>query len=731
MPPPARPDALPRVAARGPTARVAVLAGLALLVAALAAGAALFGAAVVGGPAASSAVPAAAASPLGLPVSFGRNVGQADLDVRFLAHAPGGTLFLTSREAIVALAAPGDGSAAPDVLRMRLLGADATPEPVGRARRPGTANYLVGDASRWRRGVPTYGRVGYRGVYRGIDLSYHAARGQLEYDFDVAPGADPSRIGLQLQGARALRIDERGRLVVQLTHRTMVQDAPRVYQLRGGARRAVDARYELRGPRSVGFAVGPYDRSAALVIDPTIGWSTYLGGSANDVATAIAVDRAGNSYVTGTTTSADLPLRRPLRARHRGKPVDAFVAKIDRAGRLVYATYLGGDGYTDGRGIAVDRGGHAYVTGGTGSHDFPVKRAVQPDYGGGPFDAYVTKLSRSGSAIVYSTFDGGPFNDRAYAIAVDDAGAAVAAGRTAHDGFPTRGRLETGAEGGAFVTKLAAGGRRVEYSTVLGGADPSNSSNTVFAVALDRNSNAYVTGITSAPDFPTVRPVQARYRGTRSNAFVTRIDARGTQIDYSTFLGGSTEDEGLAIAVDGTGAAYVAGHTSSKDFPLAGPPLPGGAPGDGSNAFVAKLAPGGRSLAYSVLLGGSGEDAANAIAVNRLGNAFVAGTTTAADFPVTPGAVQPRLAGRSDAFVTALGRTGSSLLLSTYVGGARAEAGLGIALDRAGDAYVTGQTDSSDFPLLRPIQDPPSKRPPTEGGGGAAFVTKVFTHGGR
>jgi hypothetical protein len=368
------------------------------------------------------------------------------------------------------------------------------------------------------------------------------------------------------------------------------------------------------------------------------------------------------------------------------------------------------------------------VTGGTGSHDFPVKRAVQPDYAGGPFDAYVTKLSASGRAIVYSTFNGGPFNDRGYAIAVDDAGVAVATGRTAHDSFPTAGRLEPGPEGGAFVTKLGARGR-VVYSTVLGGPDPSNSSNTGFAVALDRHSNAYVTGITSAPDFPTVRAVQARYRGMNSNAFVTRIDARGSAIGYSTFLGGGVEDEGLGIAVDGAGAAYVTGHTSSPDFPVAGPALPGVAAGDGSSAFVTKVAPGGRSLGYSVLLGGSGEDAANAIAVNRLGNAFVAGTTSAADFPVAPGAVQPHLSGPSDAFVTALGRSGSTLLSSTYLGGAGAEIGLGLALDRAGDAYVTGQTGSADFPLLRPFQGPPSKRPPAAGGGGAAFVTKVSVHG--
>jgi len=710
--------AAPRVPARERTGRVAVVLGAALLVLAIAAAAAMIGAAILGAPEVSRPEQRSSVTPLGLPLSFEPNVGQARDEVRFLAHAPGGTLYLTPREAVVALVAPGGA----DVLRMRVVGGRRAAAPVGKQPRPGRVNYLVGDASRHRHDVPTFGRVVYRGVYRGIDLAYHGSRGALEYDFELAPYADPSAIRLELRGARDVRIDARGRLVVKLAHRTLVQDAPRVYE--GDARRAVRGRYVLRGPRAVGFAVGAHDRSAPLVIDPTIAWSTYLGGAANDVGTAIAVDRAGSTYVAGSTSSADLPLRRPLQRKRRGRPIDAFVAKLDRQGRLVYATYLGGSRYTDARGIAVDAGGHAYVTGATASHDFPRKRAVQREYGGGPFDAYVTKLSASGRSLVYSTLNGGPFNDRGYAIAVDDAGVAVAVGRTAHDSFPTVGRIAPGPAGGAFVTKLAAGGRRVVYSTVLGGADRRNSSNTAFAVALGRDANAYVTGITSAPDFPTARAFQRRNRAAKSTAFVSRIDARGTAIVSSSYLGGSIEDEGLGIAVDRAGAAYVTGHTASPDFPTVGPPLPGSRP-DGPDAFVAKVAPGGRALAYSVLLGGDGEDAGNAIAVNRFGNAFVAGSTTAADFPVTPGSAAPR---SSDAFVAALGRGGSSFVYSMALGGSGDDVGLGLALDPGGDAHVTGQTSSPDFPTLAPAQGPPSKRPASAGGGGSAFVTRISTH---
>jgi hypothetical protein len=265
------------------------------------------------------------------------------------------------------------------------------------------------------------------------------------------------------------------------------------------------------------------------------------------------------------------------------------------------------------------------------------------------------------------------------------------------------------------------------YSTVFGGADPTNSSNTAFAVALDRRSNAYVTGITSARDFPTVRALQATYGAGRSNAFVTKIDAGGTAIDFSTYLGGGGEDEGVAIAVDGAGSAYVAGHTTSEDFPASRSPLSGSL-GDRSDAFVTKLAANGSVLAYSVLLGGSGDDAANAIAVDRYGSAWVAGATTSPDYPTTQGAVQPSPAGGGDVFVTALGRTGSRIAFSTYLGGSAAETSLGLALDRATDAYVAGQTQSADFPTVRPIQPAPSKRAENAGGGGAAFVTKLSMH---
>jgi hypothetical protein len=661
---------------------------------------------------------------VGIPLSFERNVGQAQRGVRFLARGPGSTLYLSRAEAAIAVAASRSAQGTTDLLRMRLVGANRNPSLGPAQRQPGTVNYLVGDKADWRRQIPTYGRVTYRGVYHGIDLAYHGSAGQLEYDFDVAPGADPRKITMQMTGARALRLDAAGRLEIALAHSTLVQQAPVVYQVRDGVRREISGRYVLRGSRHVGFAIGAHDPATPLVIDPKITFSTYLGGSKNDVATSVAVDRAGNTYVAGSTTSSDLVVRNPIAPRRPAR-LDAFVTKISPGGRLVYSTYLGGEAYTDGRGIAVDRLGHAYVTGGTGSHQFPTVNAFQPDYGGGPFDAYVAKLSVSGRSLLYSTFLGGPRNDRGYAIAVDTKGSAVVGGRTAHDGFVYAGRLHPGLKGGAFVTKLAASGKHLVYSTVLGGNASDNTSDTAFGVALDAHSDAYITGITAAADFPTTsNAVQPRYGGGLSNAFVTKINARGSAILYSTYLGGSGEDEGLGIAVDRAGSAFVTGHTTSPDFPTAGSALLGAPIGDASGAFVTKLATTGRSLVYSIRLGGNGEDAGNAIAVTPAGNAYVTGQTSSPDFPVA-NAVQAHLAGPSDAFVTSLSRDGSNAIYSTYLGGSGPDDGTAIALDRRGTSYLVGQTESPDFASIRPVQPPPAKRATTAGGGGSAFLTKV------
>ncbi len=616
-----------------------------------------------------------------LPLAFEPNLGQVDPAVRFLARGAGGSIYLTRGEATLALGRT-------DVLRLRLVGARRGAAISGAGVLPGRVGHLRAGTAH---AGPTFGAVVYRGVYPGVDLRFHGTGGRLEYDFDVAAGADPGLIAVAMVGARALRLDAAGDLEVRLATTTLVERAPRVYQVVAGGRRPVSGRYVLDGLGRVGFALGPYDRGRPLVIDPTV----RLGGGAADAGRAIAVDRAGATYVTGDTTSAAFPTRHPIAGHRPGAGVEAFVTKLDAAGRLVYSTYLGGSRYTSGRGIAVDAAGDAYVTGATNSTDFPTsRRALQRSYGGGPFDAFVTKLDPSGTALAYSTFLGDTHYDEGNAIAVDARGRAVVAGRTVSPNFPAVGRLEPHVVSGAFVARVDPAGSALSYAAVLGGASPANHGDTAFAVAVDPGGAAYLTGVTNSADLNLTHPIQAALGG-GSDAFVAKIDAGGTAVVYCTYLGGSGDEIGRGIAADGDGNAYVTGQTTSSDFPTTLALQAVGA--GGADAFVTKLSPDGGALVYSTYLGGSRDDAGAGIAVDRARDVWVTGQTTSPDFPLAH-AAQPGEAGGADAFVTEIDRTGRSVVRSTYLGGRGNDGGLGVAVDRRGRVHVTGQAGSRDFP---------------------------------
>jgi hypothetical protein len=633
-------------------------------------------------PVRNAAPPAASRAPA-LPVTFERNVGQADRRVRFVARGPDGLLLLSAGEATLFPARAGASS-----LRMRLAGAGRRAAPHGARRRSAGTNYLVGDdPARWRRGVPTYDEVRYRGVYPGVDLRYHGGGGGLEYDFELAPGADPGAIAIDMLGARRLRVDARGDLRATLAGRTVVQRAPRVYQRVEGARRPLRGRFVLLGPRRVGFALGAYDRTRPLVIDPTIAFSGTLGGAGADAARAIAVDGGSSMYVTGETTSLDFPrVGAPRRAPRRVQTA-AFVAKLDPDGRVLYSTVLGGSRFSAGHGIAVDDAGRAYVTGATNATDFPTTgAALQRSYGGGPFDAFVTALDATGRQLRYSTFLGDTHYDEGNAIALDSAGRAVIAGRTVSPHFPRKGGLLPPVDGGAFVTKLARSGSALVFSAVFGGDDRGNHGNTAFGVAVDGQDSTYATGVTNAASFPTAGPLQGTLAG-GGDAFVVKIGPAGRKVVYSTYLGGGADDSGRAIAADAEGNAYVTGVTSSSDFPRRGRQVATGGAGD---AFVAKLEPDGRTLGYATRLGGSDDDGGFSIATDAEGSAYVTGATGSPDFPL----VQP-VARSGGAFVSALAPDGASLRFSTRLGGDATGAGLGIAVDRSGAVAIAGQSGST------------------------------------
>ena len=644
-----------------------------------------------------------AGRPSGRPAVFEPNVGQVDPRVRFLSRARGYTLYLTDTEAVLALnGGPGDGT----VLRMSLVGAQRSPRVTGVGKLPGIVNYFIGDdPARWRTNIPTYSGVKYAGVYPGVDVVYYGRDGQLEYDFVVAPGADPRALTLAFEGPDKLDVDAQGNLVLRTAAGELRLRKPLVYQEVDGTRKPVAGAYVLKSRDRVGFQVAAYDTGKPLVIDPGLEYASYLGGSRDDRGLGIAVDAAGNVYVTGSTSSPNFRTTVGAHDRKLGGHTDAFVTKLDAAGHLVYSTYLGGGGPDAGHAIAVDALGNVFVTGETQSADFPVTTGAFDGSNNGATDVFVTKLSPSGSVPVYSTLLGGTGSEVGRGLALDGFGNAYVTGETDSSDFPvTLGAFRTALAGAsdAFVTKLDPFGSALQYSTFLGGSLADSGR----AVAIHCTSpddpdscNAYVAGATDSPDFPTTAGSFQPTPGGGTDAFVAKLNADGSGLAYSTFLGGSGADEALGIAVDLLGSAYATGGTTSSDFP--GPPTQLGSGGAG-DVFVAKLSPAGSALAYSTLLGGASSDTGRAIAVDGAGKAYVTGETASAPpagFPVTAGAFQTAPAGAFDAFVATLDAAGSALAYSTLLGGSGDDVGRSLALDGVSGVWVTGHTSSSNAPF--------------------------------
>ncbi|MFZ3375368.1 MAG: SBBP repeat-containing protein, partial [Chthoniobacterales bacterium] len=641
-----------------------------------------------------------------LPLSFVPNAGQLDTRVRYTAQSGGGGFYFTTREAVFSLATKTRGL----VLRLAFRGANPRPAITSQAARSGTVNYLIGnDPARWHTNLPTYGEIVYRDLWPGIDLLFRGDSGQLTYEFSVKPGARVKDIRIAYRGAKKLSVDKNGNLMIHTSLGSISDTRPTTYQWIDGKRVEVPSRFALnrRSKTTYGFSVGAYDRRQPLVVDPGLVYSTYLGGLMDDEGDGIAVDCAGQAYVTGNTYSGNFPTTAGAFDRTYkgtgGFPYgggDVFVTKLNSSGSaLVYSTYLGGrkDEPIFGSSIAIDSAGYAYVTGTTDSPDFPVTPGAFQSTLKGVENVFVTKLNKSGSDLVYSTYLGGTGQDDTdfySSIAVDSSGNAYVTGFTSSLDFPTTpGAFQTSNHGGfydAFVTKLNGSGTALIYSTYLGGSEDEGG----LGISLDGDGNAIVTGYTHSADFPTTPTSAQPAIGGGYDAFVTKLNGSGSALVYSTYLGGTGDDFGGSIAVDRSGNAYVTGSTLSPNFPT----TPGAfqaAPGGGYDAFVTKLNASGRAFVYSTYLGGTGDEQGNSIAVDSAGQAHVAGFTNSSNFPVTADAFQPMNAGGAgtfDAFVTKLNGSGSAEVYSTYLGGAVDEFADGIALGRSGKVYVTGST---------------------------------------
>jgi hypothetical protein len=640
-------------------------------------------------------------------VAFEPNVGQAEPAAAFVARAPGATItFAPSRVAV------GLGFEQPRQVAVEFVGSNPGAAITGVGETTAKVNYLTGnDPAKWRMGVPTYSGINYAGLYPGVDLRYEGTGGSLKGTYTVAPGADPSAIVWQYAGAEQVSVDAQGNLQVQAAGAALTEQAPVAWQETGDARTPVSVSYSVAADRSISFALGGYDPARALVIDPTLTYSTFLGGTDGEDGTGIAVDPQGNMYVTGNTLSANFPLVAPYQGTFGGVR-DAFVAKFNAAGNaLIYSTYLGGSAADYARAIAVDSAGNAYIAGHTTSTNFPVVNAYDPTFGGNE-EAFVTKLNASGQPV-YSTYLGGSCADTAWGIAVGGDGSAYVTGMTCTGTFPVLNAYQPNYAGSndAFLTKFNPAGNALVYSTFLGRGNTDRG----YAVAADGTGAAYVVGQTTSTNFVTLNPFQPTFGGGTHDAFITKFNAAGSALVYSSFLGGNgpTAEVALSVAADGAGSAYITGKTGSANFPVAQPI--DGSLGGPQDAFITKVNPTGGSLAYSTFLGGTASEDGNGIAVDAAGNAYVVGFTESNDFPQIN---YIQNGGQNDAFVTKVNAAGNAWAYSTYLGGCCDDMAFGVTVDTVGNAYITGGTGSQDFPVVNPYQavDP----------GHTVFVSRIY-----
>ncbi|MCU1271411.1 MAG: uncharacterized protein JWN74_2705 [Acidobacteriaceae bacterium] len=709
-----------------------------------------------------------------LPMSFEPNQGQTDTRVKFMARGNGYGLYLMSSEAVLTLPQRSPTGLQQAAVEMQLAGANQQSEMVGTEQLAGHSNYFIGnDSSRWLRNIPQFGRVQYRGVYPGINLSFYGNQNRLEYDFEVSPGSDAQQIELNFKGATNVSVVGNGDLVLGLEGRELRFQSPHIYQKSSAGVQTVAGSFVLRGKNSAGFEVGPYDRSRTLVIDPVLAFSSYLGGTGNESCTAITgatagfvphcpaitVDSGGRIYVAGATTSTGtFSGVTPNITNTTGGTQNVFISRISLSSSagvttssLDYVTYLGGStGATPvvqyPTGIGVDSGFNVYVAGTTNASNYPTTPSAYQTVTAslGNNHAFVSKIDPTGSFNLYSTYLSGGGVDTASNMALDSQGRVYVIGTTTSSNLQTTiGALQSApnATNQFFFGKINPALNTVnslQYLTYIGGGTPANGVVVGGAVAVDASFNVYLAGGTNFTDMGTppnpwiVNPYQAGAQG-NLDVWAAKLNAPSANIQqytlaYGTYFGGSGNDVAYGVASDGTDT-YITGSTTSTNITVPTTTLPfQTANGLGaSDAFVAKFGvpavsgttQGTVPLDYFSYLGGTAQDVGLGIAADTLGNAYVTGLT-AGSFHITPDAFQGNYGGGAfDAFVARLNTTGTTTTTNTstssYLGGSGTDIGTSIALDSSLNTYIAGET-SGTFPTKFPLS----------GGGALLGATDAF-----
>jgi hypothetical protein len=676
----------------------------------------------------SEPVPIPPGGPFKLPLYFIENRGQTHPDIGYYVSGRHAAAYFT-RNAVyysfekqhrfeqASLGLPRQRQ-----VRLDFLGANLHPTMEAPARTSAIVSHFHGPPENWKTGIPTYSSVFYRDLWPDIDLEFSGPEGLLKYTLHVRPGADPRQIRFAYRGASRVTLTPDGRLTIDTPGGGFMEDRPVAWQDSPASRTPVSAAFRLRGDELT-FDIGSYDPALPLTIDPVVLlYAGFFGGSGSDEGWAIAVDAAGNTYLTGSAQTG-LPVSVGPELTFDGGLLDAFVAKINPAGTaLLYAGYLGGSGYDRAYGIAVDAAGNAYIAGYTDSTQATFPVLVGPDltHNGG-MDVFVAKVNPSGSGLVYCGYIGGSGTDYGYGIAVDNTGNTYITGETTstHTTFPVLSGPDLTHNGGvdAFVSKVNPSGTALLYSGFLGGSG----TDSARAIAVDTAGNAYITGSTNSTEatFPVTIGPDLTHNGA-FDAFVVKVNSTGSALLYSGYIGGSASEAGWGIAVDPVGNAYVTGYTSSTQaaFPVVSGPILTYL-GGSTDAFVTKVNPGGVTLLYSGFVGGSAADVARSIAVDAAGNAYIAGYTSSTNFPVLHGP-QLTYSGSQDAMFAKINATGTALVYSGFIGGSALDDGTDVAVDAAGNAYLSGFTGSTQATF--PVTTGPDL---TFNGGADAFVAKL------